>query len=105
MVALGMALYGRWVFGLFSRLLEFEADLVGCREPGHDQAAQAALYKLGYVYGFDRQSWLHPPIRLRMRVLRAAGHRTAFRRRMLARTRRWKLAILAASVAAMVACL
>ena len=83
-------------------LPELEADLVGCREPGHAGAASAALYKLGCVYGLDRRSWLHPTIRFRLRILRA-GRRAAFETQLLARIQRWKQAVAAAFVAAAVA--
>jgi Zn-dependent protease with chaperone function len=102
--ALGLGVYARWVFGAFSKLLELEADLVGCRNPGHTQSAYAALYKLGHVYGFDRPSWLHPTIRLRLRVLRAAGRRAAFRERVLVGIRWWKRAMLITLAGALLGC-
>jgi Zn-dependent protease with chaperone function len=102
---LGLAGYAWWVFGAFSRLLEIEADLIGCRAPGQSQDARAALSKLGCVYGFDQRSWLHPTIRLRMRIVSAAERRAAFRERLLARTARWKRAILVTFIAALASCL
>lgn len=104
-VALGLFVYARWIFGTFSRLLELEADLVGCATPDQAESAYRALSKLGCVYGLDRRSWLHPTIRLRLRVLRAARRRAAFRGRLLARTRRWKHAVLIAFLAALLGCL
>jgi Zn-dependent protease with chaperone function len=114
-VAAGLAAYLRWAFGGFSRLLEFEADLLACREslgrPAADgrtradraAAAQSALYKLGCVYGFDRRNWMHPTTNERLRVLRAAARQQQIGGRLLARVQRAKLSILAASLAALVA--
>jgi Zn-dependent protease with chaperone function len=105
--AAGLVGYAWWVFGGFSRMLEIEADLLSCGDghvdPDRAESAEAALYKLGCVYGLDRQTWLHPTLRTRLRILRAASRRARFAEGLRNRARWWKISMAAALALAIAA--
>lgn len=89
MMLSAMALYVLLVFGVYSRLLEAQADLFGCRILASDRDAQpveiftSALEKLAAAGGVDRRApaWQHGSIARRVEFLnRVAGDRKGARR-------------------------
>jgi STE24 endopeptidase len=91
----GLAFYLFWVFGYYSRMLEHQADLLGCRllsaAPGGTSLStlQSALEKLAAANGTHRNArgWQHASIARRAsfleQVLRDPQRDLAFRRRLL----------------------
>jgi len=110
------------VLGLYSRILEREADLFACtgREPvqpttsapaGVDQMDAAAtatfvfaLQRVAQVSGspVDRGTWLHPSVRARVRFLRTMLVNPAARRRFAWLTRSLEVSLYAILVVAVV---
>jgi len=89
MMLAAMALYVLLVFGIYSRLLEAQADLFGCRILASDREARpvetftSALEKLAAASGVDRHApaWQHGSIARRVEFLyRVAGDRKHGRR-------------------------
>ena len=89
MMLAAMALYVLLVFGVYSRLLEAQADLFGCRILAPDREARpvetftSALEKLAAASGVDRHApaWQHGSIARRVDFLnRVAGDRKYGRR-------------------------
>jgi len=109
LVPMALALGLHLALGLFSRLLEHDADLCACGfyeptttdEQRQREVAElrAALGKLVPRDQIDRQTWLHPSPRARIELLRdALGHTEAALRvrRTVARTTRTMAFVFAA---------
>lgn len=100
-----MSLYVFLVFGAYSRMLEGQADLFGCRvmsndtSCGHVETFVSALDKLAVVAGVDRNagSWQHASIAKRVEFLSRVSadplYEEVFQRRL-----RWFGGLLAAAV-------
>jgi Zn-dependent protease with chaperone function len=101
------------VFGAVSRLLEYQADLFGCRVfEGNEQqraigAMVSALERLASVGGIDRRwtGWQHASIARRVEFLGRAASDPVFERRFHRRVRLLGGLILAVNLAALTACL
>lgn len=97
MALAGMALYVLLVFGFYSRLLEFQADLFACGAVGERDKASpsgtatfvSALEKLARANGIDRRrrGWQHASIVRRRAFLARAIRNPVFRRRFDRRLR------------------
>lgn len=91
----GLGLYVLVVFGAYSRILETQADLYGCRGgsvPGEHRPAEAfisALEKLASANGIDRKaaSWQHASVAQRVDFLRQTETDPACERRFHRRVR------------------
>ncbi len=87
--------YVVFIFGRFSRLLEYQADLFACRqwEPPADRSAvevyASALRKLAEQSGSQpkRRTWQHPSVHERIAVLRLLATNPSARRRFERRVR------------------
>jgi STE24 endopeptidase len=101
------------VFGAVSRLLEYQADLFGCRVfEGDEQersigAMVSALERLAYVSGIDRHwtGWQHASIARRVEFLSRAASDPLLERRFHRRVRLLGGLILAVNLAALLTCL
>lgn len=89
-VLLGMALYVLLVFGVYSRLLEAQADLFGCRTLASNRESRpvetfaSALEKLAVAGGQDRRApaWQHGSIARRVDRLNRAAEDGRFQQRL-----------------------
>ena len=98
------------VFGAFSRLLEYQADLFGCRIFGQEEGGESvammasALERLAYLSGIDRRwsGWQHASIARRVDFLRRAASDPAYERRFHRRVRTLGLVIIVALLSPLV---
>jgi STE24 endopeptidase len=106
-----VGLYAGLVFGAVSRLLEYQADLFGCRVFEGDEkersmgAMVSALERLAYVGGIDRRwtGWQHASIARRVEFLSRAASDPLFERRFHRRVRLLGALILAVDLSPLVA--
>ncbi|MFH1269267.1 MAG: M48 family metallopeptidase [Planctomycetota bacterium] len=90
LVLLGMALYVPLVFGVYSRCLEAQADLFGCRTLAFDRGSRpvetftSALEKLAVAGGQDRRApaWQHGSVARRVDLLNRAAKDARWERRL-----------------------
>lgn len=108
----GLGTYGLSVFGMYSRLLEHEADLFACQALSPAPAGLAverftvALEKIGAATGLKRDAatWLHPSIASRTALLVSFAH-TPARRQRFARQMQLLRVLIIGLVASSLACL
>ena len=106
-----VGLYAGLVFGAVSRVLEYQADLFGCRVfEGNEKersigAMVSALERLAYVSGLDRRwtGWQHASIARRVEFLARAASDPLFERRFDRRVRVLAGLILAVNLSPLVA--
>ncbi len=83
LLVIGLGSYAMSIFGLYSRLLEHQADLFACQLAGSPATFVRALDKLGWASGPKRSaaSWLHPSIERRVRFVEVLDAAPALRHR------------------------